>query len=190
MTKIFRRIRQSLISEKNISKYLIYAIGEIVLVVIGILIALQINNWNEQKKFEKKEFAFLNRLLVDLENDKDYLEIVHSRKDNKVKAANTIIKFSFVGNNDSIMKIIPAYLQLTSWQTIIPNQNTFNELISSGSLNILRNDSIKNSLLQLDRNFQALIDWEEVVKQDDYIGNFGPIAMSWILIIIYRSIDL
>ncbi len=172
MIKFFRNIRKSLLSDGKTSQYLVYAIGEIVLVVVGILIALQINNWNEQKNLEKREFVFLNRLLVDLKNDKDYLELVFKRKNSKVEAANTIIKFSFVGDNDAIINIIPLYLELTSWQTVIPNQNTFNELISSGSLNILRNDTIKNGLLQLDRNYKALMDWEEVVKQDDYIGNF------------------
>jgi hypothetical protein len=48
MVKFFRKIRQKLLSENKFSKYFIYAIGEIVLVVIGILIALQINNWNEE----------------------------------------------------------------------------------------------------------------------------------------------
>ena len=50
MIKFFRKIRQNLLSENKFSKYLIYAIGEIILVVIGILIALQINNWNESEK--------------------------------------------------------------------------------------------------------------------------------------------
>ncbi|WP_273277430.1 DUF6090 family protein [Maribacter polysiphoniae] len=50
MIKFFRRIRQQVLTENKFSKYLLYAIGEIVLVVIGILIALQINNWNEIRK--------------------------------------------------------------------------------------------------------------------------------------------
>ncbi|MEN2281330.1 DUF6090 family protein [Algoriphagus sp. SE2] len=50
MIKFFRKIRYNLMSENNTSKYVKYAIGEIVLVVIGILIALQINNWNESRK--------------------------------------------------------------------------------------------------------------------------------------------
>ncbi len=50
MLKFFRKIRQKLIEEDNIRKYLLYAIGEIILVVIGILIALQVNNWNEKRK--------------------------------------------------------------------------------------------------------------------------------------------
>ena len=59
MIKFFRKIRQKMLTENKFSKYLIYAIGEIVLVVIGILIALQINNWNEQRK---KNQTYLNIL--------------------------------------------------------------------------------------------------------------------------------
>ena len=54
MIKFFRSIRKALLAENKFSKYLIYAIGEIVLVVIGILIALQINNWNENRKIERE----------------------------------------------------------------------------------------------------------------------------------------
>ena len=56
MIKFFRKYRQQLLSENRFTKYLIYAIGEIILVVIGILIALQINNWNETQKQNKEEY--------------------------------------------------------------------------------------------------------------------------------------
>lgn len=55
MIKFFRKIRQKLLAENNFSKYLMYAVGEIILVVIGILIALQINTWNEYKKDRVEE---------------------------------------------------------------------------------------------------------------------------------------
>ena len=69
MIKFFRRIRQSLLSENKFSKYLLYAIGEIILVVIGILIALQINNWNENRKLRDKEVYFLEGIKNDLASD-------------------------------------------------------------------------------------------------------------------------
>ena len=59
MIKFFRKIRQNLLSEENTGNYLKYALGEIVLVVIGILMALQINNWNEQRKTDIKEQILL-----------------------------------------------------------------------------------------------------------------------------------
>jgi len=69
MIKFFRKIRQRLLTENKFSKYLIYAIGEIVLVVIGILIALQINNWNELRKTHIQDMEFLNNLKVELTVD-------------------------------------------------------------------------------------------------------------------------
>lgn len=90
MIKIFRKIRQKLLSENKFSKYLIYAIGEIILVVIGILIALQINNWNEKQKNETKTRLLFSEILQDIEND--------------IKAIDDINLF--IDNKDSIAKII------------------------------------------------------------------------------------
>ena len=63
MIKFFRNIRKRLLGENRFSRYLIYVLGEILLVVIGILIALQINNWNEARKERKKELVILNQFL-------------------------------------------------------------------------------------------------------------------------------
>lgn len=63
MIKFFRNIRRTLINEGNTGKYLKYAIGEIILVVIGILIALQVNNWNEDRKEKELEFNLVNKMI-------------------------------------------------------------------------------------------------------------------------------
>ncbi len=69
MIKLFRKIRQQLVSENRFSKYLLYAIGEILLVVIGILIALYINNWNQQKQSQNEFNNILSTIKTDLERD-------------------------------------------------------------------------------------------------------------------------
>ena len=69
MIKFFRKIRQKLLEQNRISKYLIYAMGEIFLVVIGILIALSINNWNENNKNKTKEHVYLNKISDNLNDD-------------------------------------------------------------------------------------------------------------------------
>ena len=74
MLKFFRRIRRKLIDEQNLKRYLIYAIGEILLVMIGILLALQVNNWNEQKKNKKKESHFISMILSDLDGSIEDLD--------------------------------------------------------------------------------------------------------------------
>jgi len=66
MIKFFRKIHQKLIEQQKVRSYFLYAIGEIILVVIGILIALQINNWNEIRKLNKTEKEFLSNIYNDL----------------------------------------------------------------------------------------------------------------------------
>lgn len=93
MIKFFRRIRQRLLQENQFSKYLLYAIGEIILVVIGILIALQVNNWNESRKNAivrknysislisdfKKDSLDLNSLIVRLKSDSTVFDVIQKR---------------------------------------------------------------------------------------------------------------
>ena len=76
MIKFFRRIRQNLVSENKFSKYLLYAVGEIVLVVIGILIALQINNWNEESKKQDVIKSQLQNLMTSLKSDSSMWKVV------------------------------------------------------------------------------------------------------------------
>ena len=74
MIKFFRHIRKSLIQENNMGNYFKYALGEILLVVVGILIALQINTWNESKKAREFEVKMLNELKSTLNSDLDYIQ--------------------------------------------------------------------------------------------------------------------
>ena len=92
MIKFFRRIRQQLLTENKFSKYLIYAIGEIVLVVIGILIALQINNFNEQRKDSEKEQVVLKQLKEDYETDLNQLKQKMEMRDEIVLSALNVLK--------------------------------------------------------------------------------------------------
>ena len=74
MIKFFRKIRQRLLTENKFSKYLLYAIGEIILVVIGILIALQVNNWNELRKKEQAEIQLYHKIITDLSTELAVIE--------------------------------------------------------------------------------------------------------------------
>jgi len=69
MIKFFRKIRKNLLSEGKTTKYFKYAIGEIILVVLGILIALQINNWNENRLKQEQLISVYERILTDIDND-------------------------------------------------------------------------------------------------------------------------
>ena len=104
MIKFFRKIRQKMLTENKFGKYLLYAIGEIILVVIGILIALQINNWNELKKERKNEIIILNEIRDNLLFDLVDFESNITTFQNKVTACKSILKIleSNIEYNDSI----------------------------------------------------------------------------------------
>ncbi|MEM5564090.1 DUF6090 family protein [Psychroserpens sp. AS72] len=91
MIKFFRHIRKSLLSENKFSKYLLYAIGEIILVFIGIAMALQFNNWNETKKIKEKEQQILTEIISDLEYTLEDLDrVVNTRTNNLKRTINSI----------------------------------------------------------------------------------------------------
>ncbi|WP_242158210.1 DUF6090 family protein [Aestuariivivens sediminis] len=112
MIKFFRNIRQQLISQNRFSKYLLYAIGEIVLVVVGILIALSINNWNEQRKFLVNEHEFYKKLVTDFTKESEFLKFWtdFTKENHDINyAISKKIKGKF--NNDSLISY--NYLQFT-----------------------------------------------------------------------------
>ena len=91
MIKFFRNIRQSLIMENKTSKYLKYAIGEIVLVVIGILIALQINNWNQNRINKDYELKMLRELVEDLKLDTTFMNVQFKRIERFEESVNLVL---------------------------------------------------------------------------------------------------
>ncbi|TDQ32193.1 DUF6090 family protein [Zeaxanthinibacter enoshimensis] len=93
MIKFFRRIRQHLLAENKFSKYLLYAIGEIALVVIGILIALQINTWNDEIKATKVEVKFFANILLDLEKDDENLNFYLHFHTKRIEYLDTLLTY-------------------------------------------------------------------------------------------------
>ncbi|MDY8137516.1 DUF6090 family protein [Aquimarina sp. 2201CG5-10] len=139
MIKFFRKIRQNLLSEGKTGKYLKYAIGEILLVVIGILIAVQVNNLNVKNQNQKKEILYLTRLTTNLGYDKRLYETLIKEdsilidKLNKVEEdLSTFIKK--IDNPIEDLNFLVAGYKFTS------NKTTINNLVSSGQIEILRSN--------------------------------------------------
>ena len=149
MIKFFRKIRQKLLTENKFSKYLIYAIGEIVLVVIGILIALQINNWNQSRINTQKEINHLKNILKNLNDDLVYqISPCIERTEIQIQAFELLETGLYTKkdiSNDSIRQLF--FQMLGQWDLIL-NTVAFENLKSSG-MDILSNDSIKLELLTL-----------------------------------------
>jgi hypothetical protein len=147
MIKFFRKIRQRLLSESKFSKYLLYAIGEIVLVVIGIFIALQLNNWNESAKEREIELSILNELLSDLNSDLLSLEEDIFLNERAISSNQTITNLLLTNTayHDSLDFHFGS-IQYNTQFTV--NTGGFENLKSRG-FEIISNDSIRKSIIQL-----------------------------------------
>lgn len=149
MLHFFRLIRRKLLTENKFSRYFLYAVGEIILVVIGILIALQIDTWNEARKQRETEIHYLKNLKTDLLLNIDKLDRYIGSRNNEVAAATRVLEH-FEGKpltdlEDFHMNTVEVY----AWQRYSHQINTFEELVNSGNLALISNDSIKNGLLDL-----------------------------------------
>ncbi|MDP5091942.1 MAG: DUF6090 family protein [Polaribacter sp.] len=145
MIKFFRKIRQRLLTENKFSKYLIYAIGEIILVVIGIFLAIQLNNLNENRKERDREFTFLVRLKDDINSDITDLSlndsIAASSESSSSKALEVFYKSKTVEDiltTDSLFKF--------TWTNIIVNRKTYDEMLNTSGIYILKNKKLRNQL--------------------------------------------
>ncbi|MEO1032265.1 MAG: DUF6090 family protein [Bacteroidota bacterium] len=150
MIKFFRKIRQSLINENKMGRYFKYAIGEIILVVIGILIALQINNWNQKRLNRKKEISYLEEIKTSLESDTTRISEVpdfNVRKDSIVK--NFMRIFDAKLSNEERMEIVDSYSKpFTRYDSFKPKATTWNNFISAENINLITNKDLRTQLME------------------------------------------
>lgn len=145
MLKFFRKIRRSLIQREKFRKYLLYALGEIFLVVIGILIALQVNNWNEWRKDRVQEENYLERLIIELESDSLRLEGAINLTNYKIDQAKFLINniAPEVQLSDSSVFVENAFL-VGRGGSFMPYLPAYQELVSSGDMGLIQNEEIVN----------------------------------------------
>jgi len=145
MIKFYRKIRQKMLTENKFSSYLIYAIGEIILVVIGIFLAIQLNNLNENRKERDKEVSLLLRLkddfnsdIIDLSRQDSLAAIRESRSE---KALEEFYKAK------TVQDIITAdSLFSATWTNIKVNKKTYDEMLNTSGIYIIKNKKLRNHL--------------------------------------------
>lgn len=132
-------------SQGHIRKYLLYAIGEVLLVVFGILIALQINNWNQNRKDKALEASYLNRLQQDLQKDSSMLELHFNYIEVKADILNSILK----GELDAIYSDnSPKNIFMSRFRTPPTiSTTTFDDLLSTGNIGILKDITLRENII-------------------------------------------
>ncbi|MDU8886405.1 DUF6090 family protein [Yeosuana sp. MJ-SS3] len=153
MIKLFNKIRHHLLTENKFSKYLVYAIGEIILVVIGILIALQVNNWNNERKEQLDATELSKSLIAELEGIKWYagqrLNIMENQRKLIQYVINTkeIKKDSVLSITDSLgFPIEPLNFIFTFKVHYNPRDDVYRSALNDGTLSIIKPKWVVNDL--------------------------------------------
>jgi len=155
MIKFFRKIRQNLIMENKTGKYFKYAIGEILLVMIGILLALQVSNWNQNRINSQKESLLLKELHEEFSNNQTQLYEVIRNHELAMKSTRYVIS-QFPINPDEI-DLVSFQKGMINWgrrYTFNPSQGVVKSLINSSSFDIISNHELR----------QLLVSWEDVLS--------------------------
>jgi len=165
MIKFFRTIRKDLMEQNKTGKYFKYAIGEILLVVIGILIALQINNQNELRKDQILTNKYLIGFARDLSTDKSQLDTQITIRKKQSLSARALIK-TIEHNEINLDSFYNHYYYLFPFYRFSPNTNTLEEILNSSQLRLITDENIKNRLLELRGLYKEIKLNEEHVYED------------------------
>lgn len=168
MITIFRKTRQKLMRENSMGKYFKYALGEIILVMIGILLALQVNNWNESRKDRIREKAILEQLHKEFEmNLLEFTPIKASQirtfNSGKIVFRN-INKLDIPIHRDSVYR---HSTRMFGGYTYYPSGGVIESLINSGDFKLIQNDTLRN----------YLVSWRDVLKR--YSSNVAVDLNLW-----------
>ncbi|MCB0461552.1 MAG: DUF6090 family protein [Flavobacteriaceae bacterium] len=174
MIKFFRKIRHGLMNENKMGKYFKYAIGEILLVVIGILIALGVNNWNEKRKEKNKEVVYLNRLMSNLSYDVSLYKQIMQR-DSLLLESMTNLEDGLTSNvlldKENITELVTGY-RFTS------NKTTIDNLISSGQIEVLRSHYLVEKIFMYYRTVENIDNGTDEAISNNNRNTFGPLIIN------------
>jgi len=156
MINYLRKIRKKLADDNKPLKYFRYAFGEIILVVIGILIALSINNWNEIRKEEQQETISYCKIGEDIESDKNRIEtIIESIAERQLVCKQLLLKLHSTPKDKSV--IIDDYLSAVRSDVFYPNKAAISDITSSGKLSLLHNEELKKIILEYYTEMENLL---------------------------------
>ena len=154
MIKFFRSIRQNLLSEGNLGKYLKYALGEIILVVIGILIALSINNWNQRTTNENQARKHLETIRLNLKDDIAQAEKLVADTQTTIEYANTFLsQFKTLIPVDTNIQMYMIYLMFE--RNLEVNESGFNALVNSNGMSFI-DEGLQVKILEYYQHIEQL----------------------------------
>lgn len=166
MFRFFRALRRELIEHGRLRRYTAYAVGEIVLVVLGILIALQINNANEERLERQREARYLQNLKVDLQFTVRELDRFIDVRNDRIASGLRMLEYFNGRALEDPRDFAYHNIYVQTWQRYYQNINTYEELVNSGNLGIISSQAVKNALMDLDLLYEKMKGDEDHMRFD------------------------
>lgn len=174
MPAIFRRFRERLLKEKRFGKYLIYAIGEIILVVFGILIALQVNIVNENRKQAIRVEGFIVQLKLQIEKNGATLKKVKERDKKRLDVSKRAISNLYEGNESASLEDLNSLILCNVYDHKLNlDMIIIEEAKSNGNFDLIPSDSLRITLHNYVNEYERF-KTREVVVNEDLTINFKP----------------
>ena len=168
MFRIFRQIRKAFLEKNRLSRYLAYAIGEILLVVIGILIAVQVNAWKSKVDENKQTIANLESMLFDLKQDDDRMQALDTYYREKTDLMRMMLDPD-IQNGSSDNEILGrSFNQSIQFRKFSQKKSTYLSLISDGSLNKIRNKELIDEVIIYYES--PYLEWSTEIYQNKILG--------------------
>lgn len=147
MPRFFNRIRKQLAKDNKFFQYYRYAFGEIILVMVGILLALQIDNWNERRKNTETELLYYCRIYDDLKLEKELINEFVENANHRIATSKELL-LDLESTTKDKNYLLNKFLSAVISDTYIPRNETYKDLVFSGNLKLLNDVTIKSSLIQ------------------------------------------
>lgn len=174
MITFFRKIRQRLIAENRFTKYLLYAFGEIILVMIGILLAFQVNSWQDRRTRAKKEQNYLKDIKANLIHDIKAIDQVVGFNDSKSELIDSTFRTLEQSSDPEVYmpKIIKYMYVLTIYEVFEPNRIAFDNMIAAENIDLITNISLKSQLSQYYKKEFNSTTQESVKQRARQLGDY------------------
>ncbi|MBT8254323.1 MAG: hypothetical protein HKN00_11180 [Flavobacteriaceae bacterium] len=177
MIKFFRQIRYNLMNSGKTSKYFKYAIGEIILVMIGILLALQVNNWNQNRLRAIEEVRVLKALKVGLETDLTDLNYNATSIQNSIAHANTVLKS--LKNNEPYRDSIADHFGIMMFPVKFLYSTSAFETLKAKGIDLVTNAQLRDAIVGVyDSNYTFFLETEKVIVLDEVERGFRTVLPS------------
>lgn len=175
MVHFLRELRRELFNGRGLRTYLAYAAGELLLIVVGIVIATQIGNWNTARQDREKELTYISNIRADLVENVTLMDRVLAERQEKIAAAERILTHFNGKPIEDASAFNADGISIYNWERFYLGNNTFQELISSGNFASLKNQDIKTQLLDIEALYMKMKSEEDHYRFDSETALYRPI---------------